>query len=593
MRRWAIILLLSWALVGCSRVTPTPVPSTTPLASLPSYPGPSALADAGPPTPTNPSPSHPSPIGATRPPAPLFTLRPTPLSTPTPYRTIRPIPTLVPTVDPALLPGLLQNAFKIEPVAGIEGHPLSRVTGWEYGVFDYWWLDDEHLLLFPLVGEEEPQDGPTQWTMPVVLDLLSGNTWQPQQEASLGIDQIAWSAALQSLVVIQGNDVLVMNTRGETIQRFLGNGYDSSPSLYLSPSGRRLVMGDTWYDLEAGQQVEFEAMRNRPWRPAWSSDESRLFFDDSTFVDTRSGQSYNFQIENLMPVGRGGGGLSGQWVLSDTMVMIRWEFHTVNGDERILDPLIDPIAQNYTTMAALTGRTADVPCREVVPVDAGQRLLQQCQSTLYVLEVASQMTYTLPAEYNLTAASPDGRFAVLGKSQLGRGYYGILALNDGRFQSLPDDLAFPANWDWQQPGQHLENHFVLFFSQDLHTLYQVDVSEGQIVSLVLPISSAFAGAYGHPQENSLAIQGHDGSIWWVRDVQQAVVERLSPPMSPTGTSWWNIRWSPSGKYLALGDGRYIYVLTVESDGAAGNLLPADTLAPTLSADWLDRIRGCE
>lgn len=114
----------------------------------------------------------------------------------------------------------------------MDGHTLRRVTGWEHGLRSsdygrpYRWLDSTHLLLFPLVGEQEHEMlGAVEHTLPVVVNLNIGFT-----------------------------------------------------SLHLSPSGRRLLVGFVWHDLETGQMVDFSGQHK--WtmgNPGWSSDETRLF----------------------------------------------------------------------------------------------------------------------------------------------------------------------------------------------------------------------------------------------------------------------------------------------------------------------------
>jgi hypothetical protein len=171
---------------------------------------------------------------ASPPPPPTETLVPTPIqwmpptaiptlqSTPTPTSSPIPVPwpTLIPTVDPAVLPDLLGAAFTVQQESGVDGHTLRRVTGWEYGLrsSDYYgrppyrWLDSTHLLLFPLVGEQEDEMfGAVELTLPVVvnLNLNRGAAWLPALDRD-SYPKPIWSDALQVLIVAQEGEILLM-----------------------------------------------------------------------------------------------------------------------------------------------------------------------------------------------------------------------------------------------------------------------------------------------------------------------------------------------------------------------------------------------
>ena len=99
-----------------------------------------------------------------------------------PISTLLPPPTFVPTVDPKELIDRLEGAFVIKEQPGTNGHSLLQITGWDYGFRPsgycehgpYRWLDENHLLMFPNVGQEESM-GTIEWTRPVVIDLDGNN----------------------------------------------------------------------------------------------------------------------------------------------------------------------------------------------------------------------------------------------------------------------------------------------------------------------------------------------------------------------------------------------------------------------------------
>jgi hypothetical protein len=285
-------------------------------------------------------------------------------------------------VDPAVLPDLLGAAFTVQQESGVDGHTLRRVTGWEYGLrsSDYYgrppyrWLDSTHLLLFPLVGEQEDEMfGAVELTLPVVVNLNSGAAWLPALDRD-SYPKPIWSDALQVLIVAQEGEILLLNADGHAVQRYP----DSTPpdigfvTLHLSPSGRRLLAGFVWRDLETGQMVDFSGQHK--WtmgNPGWSSDETRLFDCCFGYADANLGGYGYFWLDELRQVGRGGGGpLRSRWVLSDTRVLVEWDFF--EGDEYGVIPLIDPLSQTYEDVRVLAGMSTDAACRTLkVAPDGG------------------------------------------------------------------------------------------------------------------------------------------------------------------------------------------------------------------------------
>lgn len=269
-------------------------------------------------------------------PIPTGTPAPTTEAVPTP--TPVPPPTLIPTIDPGMLPDWLSSAITLQSAEGINGHALSRVTGWELdfrssnycGEGPYRWLDDGHLLVLPIVGQEEGL-GITEYTLPVVANLGMGEFWLPPIAGIHGGCNVPrWSEPLQTLVATTGQEVILFTPDGGVVNRFEG-GSQIGVS-FLSPSGLRLLTGAIWRDLTTGQVVDFGARHEfDPYdtplpNPAWSSDETRLFSCCFQYADVGTGEYVEFSLTPVDLPGRdgpgaGSPGLTNWWVLGDARAL--------------------------------------------------------------------------------------------------------------------------------------------------------------------------------------------------------------------------------------------------------------------------------
>ena len=517
----------------CARPTPTAVSPLIPMSS----PWPTAT-----PPPTS---------------APTVTPSALPTSTSMPSPTPIPKPTLVPTIDPTALPDLLNTAFTVQQESGMDGHPLRRVTGWEYGLCSshryshpYRWLDNAHLLLFPLVGERENEMfGAIELTQPVVVNLNSGDVWLPAWD---GYQQPLWSDALQVLIVRQEREILLLDADGHVIQRYT----DSTPRdlgiapLHLSPSGRRLLAGFVWRDLETGRTADFSGQCK--WtmgNPGWSSDETRLFDCCFGYADANTGEYGYFWLGELHQVGRGGGGpLSSRWVLSDTRVMVEWDFY--DGDKPAV-PLIDPQAQAYVDLCDVAGLPGTSACAiGVFPSVAPDG--EHVRVDRYIVDLRTFVTYTIPSDFGFSGWSPDGQFALLAENwdpATGYAEYQLLSLADGNLYPVTETPgAAPA---WGPLDKHLA-----FLAEDGDTLVMLDVETWTTHRVLL--SQPSVDVFWHPQGDGLAVLAQDGGLWWISDLTTDTTEPLTPPLPGVH----DVRWSPDGSHLAFVSGTDVYVVSI-------------------------------
>jgi len=541
-------ILLTLLLVACA--SPTLVPPTETLVPTPTQwvPPTETLV----PTPTQ-----------WVPPTAIPTRQPTANPTSSPFPV--PPPTLVPTVDPAALPDLLGAAFAVQQESGMDGHPLRRVTGWEYGLRSsdygrpYRWLDSTHLLLFPLVGEQESEMfGAVELTLPVVINLDSGATWLPVPDRDSYLWPV-WSDALQVLIVAKEGKILLLNADGDVVQTYTDrNPRDASfTSLYLSPSGRRLLVGFIWHDLETGQIVDFSGQHK--WtmgNPGWSSDETRLFDCCFGYADAQTGQYGYFELGELRPVGRSGpfgedfSSLRGHCVLNDTRALVEWDFF--EGDEYGVVPLIDPLSETYEDIRILAGMGTDAACRTLKIAPDGGSILVHCQTESYLVDLHSFFAHSMTGDLSFASWSADSQFGLLVRDldrETQRGEYLLLPAHG----DVPEPVAetpviAPA---WSPQGARLA-----FLTDEARTLAVLDVAEHVVTKVTLPQPSV--RPIWDPDGHSLAVQASDGSLWWVPDPAVDQAEQLTPPLPPVR----DVSWSPTGDRLAFVNATDVYVVDV-------------------------------
>ncbi|MBM2850042.1 MAG: hypothetical protein HW418_2984, partial [Anaerolineales bacterium] len=378
-------------------------------------------------------------------PSPTFGPSPTPSPTPTPYPTYPPPPTLIPTLDPTALPDQLRATLTLRTEAEMNGHSLQKVTGWEFGFRSsnycadgpYRWLDDEHLLLYPVTGQLEGM-GISEYTLPAVMNLKEGQTWLPPTNGPTpGCDSPLWSEALQTLIATTAQEVVLLKPDGTVAQHFAG-GVPLYYSSYLSPSGRRLVTGLVWRDLETGQTADFSGQHDFGKNegvisnPGWSSDETRLFMCCFYYADASAGQFSSLPITTLQLPGMDGPGPGSlgsrnRWVLNDSRVVI--ERTLIEGDQYTgippahgVLPLIDPVTQAYSDMRLLGSLGADTNCGGPRVAPDGEHIFANCSkasdltSSWYLINLRTFITQTLPAGWGFVNWAPDGQFILLARN---------------------------------------------------------------------------------------------------------------------------------------------------------------------------------
>jgi hypothetical protein len=575
---WPLILMISlfW-LTGCglgTRTEPVVPPSPTPTI-IATFTAVAPLAAQQTPTDT-PEPTATTSTGSVQAPRPTATATtPPPTSTPQPTS----IPTLTADQREAdLLPALsfrdLNNEFR---------YPMQRVT-WEYGLRSsdycqhgpYRWLTNDHLLLYPLIGQtawfEITTMGEATW--PVVANLNGQPAWGMANPPTDICDLPVWSAARQQLIEVitsldgtmQRHEITLRDLSGEMVATYAGQG-----PLHLAPSGQRLLAGNQWLDLENGRSVELPEWDPSPFHvPGWTADETRLFTCCFSYADTNTGAGWS---GSLVPFA-GRGSWPGEatysnilWVPGETHAMLSSGavFPLSESSEAIV-PLIEPAARSYQDLAeVLDLEGIFVTCAIVSPV--GNFALLTCgQETAYLVDLVSLETVSVIEDISHMIAairwSANGRFLTYTEfddddRENGRVW---LLTTDGERRQLSDE---PASRVWWHPTEPL----LALRLDDPQRLRLVQAETGQERSLEMldPVEDLV----WQPDVEGLALQTADNRLWWLSRPFQPLPYYLPtvpiPLTAPSqGETLHSLRWSPDGTRLAYVHDNHLSVITVDA-----------------------------
>jgi len=507
------------------------------------------------------------------------TLTPVPSQTatvtiePTPRRTYVQ-PTLIPTIDPALLPGLLSDALSIQTF-DMNGYNARRITGWEYGFGaniwyaycpSYVWLDTNHLLLYPGAGQEYPPAGMgilgiNIVPQPVVMNIETGSVWLPPVDISSGLtcNRVFWSRDLGILITpeIHGD------TSAVSTYTYDGNKLASYPGkvLDISPSRTKILMKDgTVLDLVANTKIKLNWNLENYDAPVpsvssyWTSDETRIYRCCYFYADLVNGKSFRF-IESDFLDSQGNqldyAGLwmyRGEWVRDDTFFLVWWSYLD-DGDMRYL-PMFDPVEKIFYDVREMAGISPDLTCYETDVSPEGKYLWIMCYEVNYLVNLSSFETTIYPGYTQVDIYwSKDSQFALLANYDMNENNIEILSVTSKELKPLPVASLPESDILWHPSDDALvypaKDKNVLIFLDALTMTYRELSFEDQASQ------SKISNLDWSPNGDKL-IFTTEGHILW--QVDYPSLENLEQNSIGGGQR------SPDGKFISFLNGSDIYIV---------------------------------
>jgi hypothetical protein len=499
---------------------------------------------------------------------------------PRPTQTPRPTPTkyLTPTPPPLDVAELVQQ-LAFETVDGVNGRTISQLHVSEYGLRHqysceygpYRWLDNEHLLLFPVTGYTNWFENPTggEVTQPIVVSQDGAATWVTDISPTDRCDLPVWSAALRRLIEASGGQIRLRDLQGSVTNR-----YDGQMPLFLAPSGRRLLAGLAWIDLDTGENIPLGNYgRVKFPQPAWTADEKRFFeccfgYGDILTGKYRSRDSYPGFWVGGIGVGPGFTGTQAHWVANDTRVLVEPNAIFFRRDnERSVVPLIDPVTQTYEDVTERLGLPdAIYDCYPAVAPNGNHFWLGCAEwangeydyyfQSSYLVTLPSFETITTTGSIEFRGWSADSRFLAYAELTDPETYTGTTWLMDtsSHRQQIADEAAQLADW------HGVDSLVALRFADKQRVQFvQAETGTSRVVVLDAPVT----GVVWQPEDGGVALWDENGRIWWLPDPLNPAAE--PEPLTPPLPGIHSVRWSPDGHQLAFVSETNLYIVSLDSD----------------------------
>ena len=535
-----MLFLLSTACSQSSTATPSPIPSPSATATVTLTPVPNQTS--------------------------IAPIEPTPRPEYVP-------PTLIPTIDPTLVSGLLSKAFSVQTMEGLNSRTVQQITGWDYGFgagffydscADYYWLDTSHLLLYPRTGQE--WDGFTGMSkdlapQPTVINIKTGMVWLPYTSEivwSGNCDAVYWSSELSILIAPGFNTssqsdsqeaVFIYTFDGQKIADYHGKLKSVSPS-----RTKILVNDDSIIDLRSNKKMPLAWHINYDddYAPRiyWSSDETRVYRCCYYFADTATGKTYGFEPSEFEGTGAKPSANAahsyGQWVRNDDYFLIEWSI--VDNGYPDFFPLFDPVARKYYEISEMAGIPSDWTCVETNISSDGIYVWLECWEGSYLIDLETFNSVAYP-NFGIDDIkwSKDGKFAWV--KVFNTNLWQILSVSDKELKSLSVGSIFDIPLWW-----HPTNNVLAYISEDKQKLELVNAQTMSVQEIALP--TTFQELVWNSPGDHIALLAEDGSLWQLDYPQIENLEQLTQPML-------NVRdvfWSPDGNSIAFIGGSDIYIV---------------------------------
>jgi hypothetical protein len=132
----------------------------------------------------------------------------------------------------------------------------------------------------------------------------------------------------------------------------------------------------------------------------WSSDETRTYRCCYHFADTKTGESYSFEMSKLEGFGVEPSNYShthanGQWVRNDDYFLIGWS--VVDNGYPDFFPMFDPVAKKYYEVGEMTGVPTDWTCVGTSVSPDGIYVWLECWEGSYLINLETFSSTAYPS----------------------------------------------------------------------------------------------------------------------------------------------------------------------------------------------------
>lgn len=492
-------------------------------------------------------------------------------------------PTLIPTVDPALLPDLLNKALTIQAF-DMNGYKARHITGWDLGFAEwycsgYYWLDANHMLVYPTSGEKQWGEGGSRFSIasqPVVINTDTGNFWLPisnQSESPSNCGQLNWSPKLKILITWETHgDASTVSTYtydGQKLASYLGE------LSSISPSGRKILMkDDTVLDLQTNKQIKLNwSVENHnthslfPPAPSgifWTSDETRIYQCCYFYADLANKTSYYYvESDFLDSLGNpltyeGLWVYRGKWVLNDKYFLAQWS-QIDDGDMRYI-PILDPAKKMVYDMRKKAGIPEDFSNNYTLISPDGNYVWLQGWNESYLVDLTTfklqHFAYSNPYSYTDVDWSSNSKFAwfQIYDPDTKSTEFNILSISDMKLHSISVVPQAESEHWW-----HSSDQTVIYPAKDKNALILLNVSTMSVQELPFKDQTSrykISNFDWNPNGDKLIFITDDHILW---QVDYPAMENLEQIMASTNTIS-GAQWSPDGKSIAYISGTDIYIV---------------------------------
>ena len=441
---------------------------------------------------------------------------------------------------------------------------------WQYSCPGYYWLDKNHILLYPQAGQRR-QALVTDASQAIgvapqsaVINLDNGAVWLPPvnpERMSNICDQIYWSSELGILINAEfHNETSTVSTYtygGRKLASYSGSLAD------ISPSGTKILIGDnTLIDLGTGKKMTLawsledyqEEMLSDLF---WSSDETRIYRCCYFYADLAAGTSQRFERSDFQDTNGNhldADGLwfyRGGWIQNSTHFLVIWSYID-DGDMRYI-PMFDPNTKLFYDVREMAGIPEDLTCPETTVSNNDLYIWTECYDKTYLVSLATFETDVYAGFLNSEIHwSADDEFALLESydSSNATKQYHLLSLSNKKLETLTINDLSDFWYGWWHPTEPV----FAYISEDNQKLVLFNAET--LSTQELPTSIAFQSYTWSPNGDRIALVGEDGSVWQVDYPALENLEQLTPSLPDVR----DLNWSPDGNSISFISGSDIYIV---------------------------------